>query len=128
MSLLSRIRAAVRGWQELRELSRTAPQRLAAVADRERAAADASRERTENLKRALSAPFVASEGIVEESKERATAQIDERVGQMLDQITVDEAAVRRRAVERMASEMEELLSKQPDAAMPQSPPKDGTST
>ena len=128
MSLLSRIRAAVRGWQELRELNRTAPQRLAAVAERERAAADASRERTENLKRALSAPFVASEAIVEESKERATAQVDERVGQMLDQIKVDEAAVRRRAVERMASEMEELLSKQPDAAVPQPPPKDGTST
>ena len=121
-SLFGRLRAVLSSWQELRELSRTAPQRLEAIAAREREQTAASAERTRNLKKALASPFEVTEAVVEQTREQSLKQMDANLGALLSQIQVDEAAVRRKALSNMAQEMESMLTaEQPDDAKPRAP-------
>ena len=112
--VLARLRSLVRSWQEVRDLTRTSPERLAALVQREEQKAARSKERLEAVQRSMAAPLEKAEEYSAEIKQRKqeeAAAIQQKLAKQLEAVNIDAFELQQKAVHAMADEMEAVLTR-----------------
>lgn len=110
--MLERLGTLFKKWRELRKLDEQAPALIRQAAERNRQQAEQSRENLEKLKEQLGERMFANVGSTLEQSAQAVA--DAHIANLkakLDEIKVDEEAVRARAVDAVADKWEGILSR-----------------